>query len=79
MCFYKVYVLVLQNEFICCIQQMVVIIIISKDYDVFYGDVVVNDWDFSCQVEVVVVREIVFQVNVVVFFGWYVQMRQMDI
>lgn len=79
MCFYKVYVLVMQNEFICCIQQMVVIIIISKDYDVFYGDVVVNDWDFSCQVEVVVVREIVFQVNVVVFFGWYVQMRQMDI
>lgn len=79
MCFYKVYVLVLQNEFICCIQQMVVIIIISKDYDVFYGDVVVNDWDFSCQVEVVVVREIIFQVNVVVFFGWYVQMRQMDI
>lgn len=69
----------MQNEFICCIQQMVVIIIISKDYDVFYGDVVVNDWDFSCQVEVVVVREIVFQVNVVVFFGWYVQMRQMDI
>lgn len=79
MYFYKVYVLVLQNEFICCIQQMVVIFIISKDYDVFYGDVVVNDWDFSCQVEVVVVREIVFQVNVVVFFGWYVQMRQMDI
>lgn len=79
MCFYKVYVLVMQNEFICCIQQMVVIIIISKGYDVFYGDVVVNDWDFSCQVEVVVVREIVFQVNVVVFFGWYVQMRQMDI
>lgn len=69
----------MQNEFICCIQQMVVIIIISKDYDVFYGDVVVNDGDFSCQVEVVVVREIVFQVNVVVFFGWYVQMRQMDI
>lgn len=58
---------------------IVVIFIISKDYDVFYGDVVVNDWDFSCQVEVVVVREIVFQVNVVVFFGWYVQMRQMDI
>lgn len=79
MCFYKVYFLVMQNEFICCIQQMVVIYIISKDYDVFYGDVVVNDWDFSCQVEVVVVREIVFQVNVVVFFSWYVQMRQMDI
>lgn len=58
---------------------MVAIITTSKDHDASHGDVVVNDRDSSCQVEVVVVREIVLQANVAVFLGRHVQTRQTDI
>lgn len=58
---------------------MAAILTTSKDHDAPHGDVVVNDRDSSCQVEVVVVREIVLQANVAVLLGRHVQTRQTDI
>lgn len=51
----------------------------SKDHDASHGDGVVNDRDSGCQVEVVVVGEIVLQANVAVLLGRHVQTRQTDV